>query len=280
MARLLSFPTILASGFLVALLYARSTGELQLLFLIPTVILPGGAAVCYLWIRHVQIPLSSYAVHVAALLFVWGLYWLYRNGFLGNWVSSVWMAIALYASVAFCTFYFSMRLCRRVACTSKWAAVLLALFPASMIALSPAVTRKPNQGTSVFHFGSVAARIQFNGIAPLNFEIYRYYTSTRTVSIPKAVSIGGTLYTDVKLQSVYLRVDAQRRKPDSAVLEVIRKDEHVQYLTPNSVHFDDSTFEIAAPENATVSGQLVINSNDSIPYDWDVFYHFPCAGKP
>ena len=279
MARLLSFPTFLATGFLVALLYVRSTGELQLPFLIPTVILPGGAAVCYLWKRHAQIPLSSYAVHAAALLFVWGLYWLYRNGFLENRVSSVWMAIALYACVAFCTFYLSMRLCRRIPSTRKWAAVLLALYPAGMIALTPAVTQKPNQDTSVFHFGSAVAKIQFNGIAPLNYEFYRYYTSTRTVSIPKAVAIGGTHYTDVKLQTVYLRVDPKRRKPDSAVLEVIRNDEHAQYLTPSSVHFDDSTFEIDASENETISGQLVIISNDSRPYDWDVFYLFPCAGK-
>ena len=279
MVKALSFPTFLATGFLVALLYVRSTGELQPLFLISTVILAGAAA-CYLWKLVARTSLFSYAAHAGALGFVWTLYWLFRDELPVNRATSAWTPIALFVCMAFCTFFLSMRLCRRIPSTHKWAAVLLALFPASMIALSPAVTQKPNQNTSVFHFGSVAAKIQFNGIAPLNFEIYRYYTSTRTVSIPKSVSIGGTLYTDVKLQSVYLRVDAQRRKPDSAVLEVIRKDEHVQYLTPNSVHFDDSTFEIAAPENATVSGQLVINSNDSIPYDWDVFYLFPCAGKP
>ena len=145
-----------------------------------------------------------------------------------------------------------------------------------MIALTPAVTENPDQDTFAFHFGSVVAKIQFNGIAPLPYETYRYYTSTRTVSISEAVVIGNTPYTDLKLQSVYLHVDANRRKPDSAVLEVIRKDGHVQYLAPRTVHFDGVPLE---SEGETIDGLLVIISNGSEPYDWDVFYLLPSASQ-
>ena len=273
MARLLSFPTFLATGFLVGLLYVRSTGELQPIFLISTVILAGTAA-CYLWKRVVRTSLFSYAAHVAALGFIWALYWLFRDELLVNPATSTWMPIALFVCMAFCTFFLSMRLCRRISSTRKWAATLLVLYPASMITLTPSITEKPDQDTYAFYFGSVVAKIQFNGIAPLPYETYRYYTSTRMVSISKAVTIGDTLYTDLKLQSVYLRVNAKRRKPESSLLEVIRKNGHVQYFAPRIVHFDGVPLE---SEGEIIDGQLVVISHDSHPYDWEVFYLLPSA---
>ena len=269
---------LLAIGFLVIFLYAHSYGDLQPLFRFPATILAAVAA-CYLWKRFARTSLLSYAVYAVALGFVWGLYWLFRDKILEKHVNSAWLPIVLYICMATVTCFLVLRICRRITSTRKWAATLLVLYPASMIALTPAVTENPVQDTFALHFGSVVAKIQFNGIAPLPYETFRYYTSTRTVSISETVVIGNAPYTDLKLQSVYLHVNANRRKPDSAVLEVIRKDGHVQYLAPRTVHFDESTFEVENPDGETIDGQLVIISNDSQPYDWDVFYLLPSASQ-
>ena len=276
--KLLSVHVFLAVAFLIMLVYARCAGELQPLFLILAALL-GVCALCYLWKTVVETSLFSYGAHAIVLGVIWALYWFYRIYAMEKLLTPQWATIVFYICVAFFTLLLVGHLCRGIRPTRKWAAALLVLYPASMIALTPAVTENPDQDTFAFHFGSVVAKIQFNGIAPRPHETYRYYTSTRTVSITEAVVIGTTPYTDLKLQSVYLHVDANRRKPDSAILEVIRKDGHVQYLVPRTVHFDESTFEVENPDGETIDGQLVIISNDSQPYDWDVFYLLPSASQ-
>lgn len=256
---------LLAIAFLVIVLYAHSYGDLQPLFRFPATILAAVAA-CYLWKRFARTSLFSYAVHAAALGFVWGFYWLFRDELLENRASSTWLPIVLYICMATATCFLALRICRRITPTQKWAAALLVLYPASVIGVTLATKNTEAKEAHGSFFASVVSKVQFNGIAPLNYEIFRYYTSKRTVSLPK---------TDLKLQSILLSVD--NKKPNTALLEMIGKDGQVQYLAPRTVHFDESTFEIEASDNETIDGQLVIISNDGLPYDWDVFYLLPSA---
>ena len=273
MVNVLPFRTFLAIGFLIALLYVRSTSELQPLFLIPTVILAGAAA-CFLWKRVARTSLFCYASHAGALCFVWMVYWLYRDELLVNRATSPSTPIALYVCIAFFTLLCLSASAGALPAPRKWAAVALALYPVCMIIVTPPPTENPNQNPVAFQFGSVVAKIEFNSIASLPYETYRYYTSTRTVSISDPIAIGSTFYTNLKLQSVYLRVDADLRKPNSAVIEVIGQDGQVRYASPRSVHFDSTSF---VPEGETIDGELVIISHDGNPYAWDVFYLLPSA---
>ena len=155
-----------------------------------------------------------------------------------------------------------------------------------------------------FHFSSVVQKIDFKEIS-LPYETYRYHTSTRTVSIP-----------DLKLQSIFLSVDKARLNslvgsnrlsdddrgpielpmPVSAVLEVIDKAGYIRYAVPRTVQFDGTPLEseksnerIAKGDSAPsaiedsgrnfIDGQLVIISNGSEPYNWDVFYLLPSASQ-
>ena len=196
------------------------------------------------------------------------------------------------------------RLCRP--CTRRarrWAAVLLALYPVSFILVSPAVTHTADRYVPIFHFGSVVEQIKFDGIAlpHEDQEIYRYHTSRRTVQICEGMAIGGTFYApgDLKIQSVYLRVNNTSRMPDTAFLEIIGKDGQARYAVPCTVQFDGAilgsikrpnrikqansvrddlpltewtTRAIEDSDRDFIDGQLIIISNGSQPYDWDVFY--------
>ena len=98
MVNVLPYRTFLAIGFLIALLYVRSTSELQPLFLIPTFILAGAAA-CFLWKRVVRTSLFYYASRAGALCFIWTFYWLYRDELLVNRATSPWTPIGIKLSV-------------------------------------------------------------------------------------------------------------------------------------------------------------------------------------
>ena len=264
MPKLPSLPPFLAIGFLILLLYARHTTELQPLFLFPAIAL-AAVAVCYLWKRLVKAALLPYVLHAGTLGVSWALYLLYRNDLVGQMppAASPWSFILLYVCMAFLTFFLSLRLCRRIRLARKWIAVLLILYPVSMIAVS-AEWRKPSTGErSVFHFGDVVTTVEFNAIALPPCEIFRYHAAQKTVSLPE---------NDVKLQSIILSVE--NNVPNTALLEVIRKDVQVQYPAPRTVFFDGVPFEA---KGETIDGQLVIISNDSDPYDWDVFYLLPSA---
>lgn len=264
MPKLPSLPPFLAIGFLILLLYARNTTELQPLFLFPAIAL-AAVAVCYLWKRLVKAALLPYVLHAGTLGVSWALYLLYRNDLVGQMppAASPWSSILLYVCMAFLTFLLALRLCRRISSMRKWIAVFLILYPASVIAVTPTAKNTATQEPPVFHFGDVVTIIEFSGLAPLHYEIYRYHTSEHTVSLPK---------TNLKLQSIILTV--KNKVPNTAILEVIRKDGQVQYPAPRTVFFDGVPFEA---KGETIDGQLVIISNDSDPYDWHVFYLLPSA---
>ena len=167
----------------------------------------------------------------------------------------------------------------------------------------PAVTHTADRYVPIFHFGSVVEQIKFDGIAlpHEDQEIYRYHTSRRTVQICEGMAIGGTFYApgDLKIQSVYLRVNNTSRMPDTAFLEIIGKDGQARYAVPCTVQFDGAilgsikrpnrikqansvrddlpltewtTRAIEDSDRDFIDGQLIIISNGSQPYDWDVFY--------
>ena len=158
-----------------------------------------------------------------------------------------------------------------------------------IISFHSAALDNGNQGVSVFRFGFVVERIEFNGIASLPCEIYRYHAVKRIVSTD----------ADLKIQSIYLRIGTdlpchsacnavEYPMPDSAVVEVIGKTGDVRYNLPRVVHFDATALVSEGAngqieranedsDNGTIDGQLVIISNDSQPYDWDLFYVLPSA---
>ena len=149
MVNVLPYRTFLAIGFLIALLYVRSTSELQPLFLIPTFILAGAAA-CFLWKRVARTSLFYYASHAGALCFIWTLYWLYWDELLVNRATSPSTPIALYVCMAFATLFLTFRLCRRLPAPRKWAAVVLVLYPVCMIIVTPPTDREPQSKPSRF----------------------------------------------------------------------------------------------------------------------------------
>ena len=290
--------TVLAITGLIAILYAyaQGAGELQPLFLIPATILAGATA-CYLWKTAVQTTLVSYAAHAGALGFVWALYLIYRGDFVERLpsVNAKVAPIVLYVCLAFSVLVLIRRLCRQVRPMRKWAAVLLALYPVSLIIITLAVKDTTDQKSPGFHFGAVVEKINVKGIS-LPYQIYRYHASKRTVSLP-----------ELELKSICLSVnDAQSTEiertdlveismPVSAVLEVIDKDGRVKHVVPPTVQFDGIQLEPGRSnrrlteriansigdamdlDRNPVDGQLIIISNDSQPYDWDVFYLLPSA---
>lgn len=259
MITVLPFRFFIAIIFLFALLYARSTGALQPLFLFPAIIL-AGAAVCYLWKIGIQTSLLSYAAHAGVLGLIWAFYLLYRADLVQTLppATANSVAIVLYICLAFSTLFLVWRLCRYIPSARKWGAALLALYPVSMIVVTLAVKDTETQQSHNSYFGAVVEKIEFRGIAPLPYEAYRYHALTRTVSIPP-----------LKLKSIFLRV--ANGTPDTALLEVIEKTGRVRYAMPRVVHFDAATL-VSEPSDDPIDGQLVITSNDSRPYDWDVFY--------
>ena len=290
--------TVLPITGLIAILYAyaEGAGELQPLFLIPTTILAGAAA-SYLWKTVVQTSLVSYAAHAGALGFVWAFYLIYREDFIERLspVSAKVAPIVLYVCLAFSVLVLIRRLCRQVRPTLKWAAVLLALYPVFLIIITLAVKDTTNQKTPGFHFGAVVEKINVKGIS-LPYQIYRYHASKRTVALPElelksiCLSVNNTQSTEIErtdLVEISMTV--------SAVLEVIDKDGRTQHVVPPTVQFDgiplesgrsnhrltekiaNSIGDATEPDRNLVDGQLIIISNDSQPYDWDVFYLLPSA---
>ena len=285
--------TVLAIAGLAAILYAyvQSAGELQLLFLNPAAILAGAAA-CYLWKTVVQTSLISYAAHASALGFVWALYLLYRGDLIEMLppASANWAPIVLYVCLAFSVLFLIRHLCRQVRPMHKWAAALLALYPASLIIVTLAVKDTTDQKSPGFHFGPVVEKINVKGIS-LPYQIYRYHASKRTVALPEVelksicLSVNNTQSTEIKGTDL-----VEISMPVSAVLEVIDKDGRVQHVVPPTVQFDGIPLEpersnhrsteriansIGSPmesDRNPVDGQLIIISNDGPPYDWDVFY--------
>ena len=216
--------TVFAVVGLAAILYAyaQSTGELQPLFLIPSAILAGVVA-CYLWKTVVQTSPVSYVAHAGALGFVWALYLLYSDDFIGRLppVSARIAPIALYVCLAFSVLFLIHRLCRHVRPARKWAAALLALYPVSLIIVTLAVKDTTEQKTPGFHFGMVVEKINVKGISP-PYQIYRYHASKRTVELSglelKSVclSVNDTRSTEIERTDL-----AEISMPVSAVLEVV-----------------------------------------------------------
>lgn len=138
-------------------------------------------------------------------------------------------------------------------------------------ALYPASLDSAGHAAAAYHFGSVVENIQFSGIAPLPCDIYRYHGSERTIAVSEVLTIGNKLYEGSKIRSIYLRLSTSpsNERPDSAIVEVIEHDGEVRYAMPRVVHFDNIAF---VSKGVTIDGQLVINSHDSAPYEWDVFY--------
>lgn len=298
--KLPSIHVFLAIGFLVMLLYARSAARLQPLFVVPATIV-GLYALCYLWKTVLETSRLSYVSHASALTIVWALYWLNREKLIQRLTpsSAEWVSIGVYFCLALFTLLLLQRLCRpSVGAARRWAAVLLALYPVSFIVVSPAVKHTADRHVPVLHFGSVVEQIKFDGIAlpHEDQEIYRYHTTRRAVPIPEGIAIGDTLYAprDLKIHSIYLRVDKSRGFPNTAFLEVIGKDGQARYALPRTVEFDGAMLEsegssewrtkkqltdreggrdpMEDSDKDFIDGQLVIISNGRQPYDWDVFY--------
>ncbi len=244
--------------FLAGLLYARSAAGLQPLFLIPATIL-AGAAVCYLWKTVVQTSLLPYAAHASVLGGIWALFLLYHDSFVAV-LPSVLATIALYVCLTLIVLFLIHRLCRRVRPSRKWAATLLALYPASLVIVTltvkEATGHEEHEPTS-FRFGAVIERINVKGLS-LPYQTYRYHTSKRTVET-----------ADLTIQSVYLSVDAPTQTLNTAFLEVVQSDGEIRYAMPRTVHFDNESF---ISEGETIDAQLVIITHGKQPYDWDVFY--------
>ena len=290
--------TVLAIMGLIAILYAyaQGAGELQPLFLIPATILAGVAA-CYLWKTAVQTSLVSYAAHAGALGFVWALYLIYRGDFVERLpsVSAKVAPIALYVCLAFSVLFLIRRLCRQVRPTRKWAAVLLALYPVSLIIVTLAIKDTTDQKSPGLRFGAVVEKINVKGIS-LPYQIYRYHASKRTVALPElelksiCLSVNNTQSSEIERTDL-----VEISMPVSAVLEVIDTDGRVQHVVPPTVQFDgipleperlnhrltervvNSIGDAMESDRKLVDGQLIIISNDSQPCDWDVFYLLPSA---
>lgn len=248
-------PFVLAVGFLIAFLYARSAGELQPLFLFPAAILAAAAA-CYLWKRFTGGSLLRYACHTSALAVVWVLY-SYRHVLMQRLPSSVWVSVGIYLCLAFFTLFLIRRLCQNLPTTRKWAAAMLTIYPATLIVVTPATPDFDPQAPAVFHFSDVVEQIHVEAVS-LPYEAYRCHAAARTVTA-----------SGLTIQSVYLSVAPSSRNLNTVFLEVIEQDGQVRYAMPRVVHFDNIAF---VSEGVTIDGQLVINSHDSGPYDWDVFY--------
>ncbi len=244
--------------FLAGLLYARSAGDLQPLFFYPAAIL-AGAVVCYLWKTVVQAPLLPYAVRASGLGFVCALYLICSGKFTETPLPVIANAapIALYACLTFFVLFLIHCLCRRVHSGRKWAATLLALYPASMVIATLAVEDTTGQESTRFRFGAVVEQINVKGISP-PFQTYRYHALTRTAEI-----------ADLTIQSVYLSIDSPTQTLNTAFLEVVEDDGTIRYAVPHAVHLDNATF---VSEGETVDAPLVIITHGKTPYHWDVFY--------
>lgn len=241
--------------FLAGLLYARSAAGLQPLFLIPATIL-AGAAVCYLWKTVVQISLLPYAAHASVLGGIWALFLLYHDSFVAV-LPSVLATIALYVCLTLIVLFLIHRLCRRVRPSRKWAATLLALYPACVVIATLAVEDTTGQESTRFRFGAVIEQINVKGISP-PFQTYRYHALTRTAEI-----------ADLTIQSVYLSIDSPTQTLNTAFLEVVEDGGTIRYAVPHAVHLHNATF---VSEGETVNAQLVIITHGKTPYHWDVFY--------
>lgn len=255
-------PLILAIVFLIAFLYARSAAELQPLFLFPAVIL-AGAAVCFLWKRATGTSLFTYACHASALGIVCALY-CYRHDLMPRLPSGVWESVDIYLCLAFFTLFLIRRLCRPLPPTRKWAAAMLAIYPAALIVVSPAKTESETQEKTVVRFSDVVERIHVEEVS-LPYDAFRCHASTRTVAA-----------AGLTIQSVYVVVYRASRNLNTAFLEVVEKDGQIRYAMPRSVHFDSATF---VSEGDAIDGELVIISHDGNPYAWDVFYLLPSSSQ-
>ena len=253
-------PLFLAVVFLIAFLYARGAAELQPLFLFPAIILAGGTA-CYLWKSVTGASLLHYACHTGALGVVYALY-SYRQVLMQRLPPAVWVSIGIYLCLAFFTLVLIWRLCRPLPPTRKWAAAMLAIYPAALIVVTPTVPESENRDPPVVRFSDVVEQIHIEGVS-LPYEAFRCHASTRTVTA-----------AGLTIQSVYLSVDPLSRNLNTVFLEVVEPDGQVRYAVPRSVHFDSTSF---VPEGETIDGELVIISHDGNPYDWDVFYLLPSA---
>lgn len=250
-AKLLSIPFFTATSFLIAVLYAyvQSAGKLQPLFFFPTTIL-AGATICYLWKNFIRTPLLDFTFHAMAIGSIWTLYLL-------SPLASAWLHITSYICLAFLTLALVHHLGRRIHLPRKWGATLLVFYPTMIIVT---LTTNDTQEPPDLQFGAVTEKINFETIS-IPHETYRYHTTKRTVPIPNG-----------KLKSIILSVENTNQTPISAILETMGTDGQIRYTRAHKIQFDGITLKNET-NHKTTDRELVIISNDSNPYNWDVFYY-------